>query len=156
MADNLDGQFAELVVIAVGECLRWCHDDALTGMDAQRVEVFHVADRDAIIETVAHYFVFHLLPSLQTLLYENLRREGEGLIAYGDEFLLIVAESRTQSSKGVSGTDDDRITEFCSRCLSLFEGVAGMALDGVDTDFIEPFHEELAVFRVDDGLNRCA
>ena len=37
--------------------------------------------------------------------------------------------------------------------LGLLEGVAGLALDGVDVDLVEFLDEEFAVFGVDDGLD---
>ena len=36
--------------------------------------------------------------------------------------------------------------------LGFVEGVAGLALDGVDVDLVELFDKEFAVFGVDDGL----
>ena len=62
-------------------------------MYAERVEVLHVADGDAIVETVAHHLIFHLFPALQTLFYEHLRGEGESLFGYFVQLFLIVAES---------------------------------------------------------------
>jgi len=57
----------------VGEGLRRSDHDTLAGMDAERVEVLHVADRDAVVETVAHHLVLYLLPALERLLDQYLR-----------------------------------------------------------------------------------
>ena len=73
VADDADAQGAELVVLGVGQRLRGGDDDALARVDAQRVEVLHVAHRDAVVVTVAHHLVFYLLPPLQALLHQHLR-----------------------------------------------------------------------------------
>ena len=46
-------------------------------MDAQGVQVLHVANCDAVVERVADYFVLELFPSLQRLVYDHLAGMGE-------------------------------------------------------------------------------
>ena len=93
MTDNLDGKRAELVIFAVGEGLRRSNHDTLARMDAQRVEVFHVADRDTIVIAVAHHLIFYFLPTFQTLLHQDLGREREGLFGKFVEFFLVVGKT---------------------------------------------------------------
>jgi len=78
-------------------------------MDTQRVEVLHVADRDTVVETVAHHLIFHFFPSLQTLFHQHLRREREGFFNQYIQFLLIVAEAGAEAAQSISGTDNHRI-----------------------------------------------
>ena len=73
MADDSYRKLAEQVVLMVGEGLRGSDHDTLAGMDSERVEVLHVADRDAVVVAVAHHLVFYLLPALEGLLYQHLR-----------------------------------------------------------------------------------
>ena len=75
MADDLDGQRTQLMVLAVGKRLGRCYDDRLSRMDAERVEVLHVADRDTVVVTVAYNLIFNLFPTLQALLDKHLWRE---------------------------------------------------------------------------------
>ena len=154
MTDDLDRELAKLVIVAIGERLRRSHHDRLASVDAERVEVLHVADGDAVVVAVAHHLILHFFPALETLLDKYLRREAESLVADGNELLLIVTETRAQATEGVCRTDDDRIAKVACSLLCLIERVAGMALDGVDTNLIETLHKEFAVFGVDDGLDR--
>ena len=50
-------------------------------MDAERVEVLHIADRYAIVILITHDLVLDLLPPLKALLDQYLRREGESALA---------------------------------------------------------------------------
>ena len=93
MANDLDGESAQLMVLGIGERLRGSHNDRLTGMDAQRVEVFHITNGDTVVETVTHHLILYLFPSLQRLLYQHLWREGESLLSLCQQLLLIVAEA---------------------------------------------------------------
>ena len=75
-------------------------------MNTQRVEVLHVTNGDTVVEAVANNLVFHLLPTLQTLLDKNLWRERERLVANGCQLLLVVAETRAQTAKSIGSTND--------------------------------------------------
>ena len=156
MPDDLDGELAELMVVAVAERLRRSDHYRLAGVDAQRVEVLHVADSDAVVEAVAHHLILHLLPSAQRLLDEHLRREGECLLHCGEEFLLIVAEAGAQTAEGVCGPDNHGVAETLSGLAGCLRALHRLALDGLDVDLVELLHEFLAVFGVDDGLHRSA
>ena len=79
MADGLDRDLAQAVVLGVGQGLRWGDDDALPGVDPHRVEILHVADRDAVVHGVADDFVFDFLPALEIFLDEDLGGVSEGL-----------------------------------------------------------------------------
>ena len=72
---NLDRQCAQLVILAVGECLRRSDDDTLAGVNAERVEILHVTYGNTVVVLVAHNLIFNFLPSLETLLDEHLGRE---------------------------------------------------------------------------------
>ena len=50
-------------------------------MDAKRVEVLHIADRDAVVILITHHLVLDLFPPLETLLHQYLWREGESALA---------------------------------------------------------------------------
>ena len=153
VADDADGQLAELVILAVGQRLARRNDDALARVDAQRVEVLHVAHRDAVVEAVAHHLVFHLFPSLQALFHKHLRGEREGFLGQHVQFFLIIAESGAEPSQGVCRTDNDGIAQIARGPTCLFDVFAGFALDGLHVDFVELTHEEFAVFSIHDSLH---
>ena len=140
------------MVFGVGKGLRGSYDNRLSGMDAEGVEILHVADRDAVVEPVAHHFIFHLFPALEALFYKYLWREGEGFFSNSVQFFLVVAESGPQSSESISGTDDDGISEFFGGTAGILDILYGFRLDGLYVDFIKFLDKELAVFGVDDGL----
>ena len=93
MTDNLDGEGTQLVILAVGERLAWGHHDTFTRMDAERVEVLHVADGDAVVVFIANHLILYFLPTLEALLDEHLRREREGFLGLCQQFLFVVAEA---------------------------------------------------------------
>ena len=156
MTDNLDGKGTKLMILRIAQGLRRSDDDTLAGMDAQRVEVFHVANSDAVVVTVAHHLIFNFLPAFKALFNQHLRREREGFLGQSVELFFIVTEATAQSTQRISGTDDDRIAQFGSRLAGLLNILTGFALDGLDINFVQAFHKELTVFCIHDGLDRSA
>ena len=156
MPHDLDGILVQEVQLFLCQALRGRDDDALARMDAQRVEVLHVADDQAAVLRVADDLELDLFPALERLLHQHLRCEGEGLGGRGDELRLIVAEAGTQSTEGEGRTDDDGIADIRRRLFRLFEGFGGVRLDGLDLDLVQAPDEEVAVLGVDDGRDRSA
>ena len=68
----------------------------------------------------------------------------------------IIAEARTQTTKGIGGTQNNGEAERCGSLLYLLNGRAGLTLDGLHTNLVELLHKEVAVFRIDDGLYGCS
>ena len=121
-------------------------------MDAQRVEVLHVADSDAVVIAVAHHLILDLLPTLQALLYKHLRRERECFLSKLVEFFFVVAESATQSTESISSTENDRIAQLGSCLASLLYGLTSLTLDGLYIYLVELLYEKLTVFGVYNSL----
>ena len=122
-------------------------------MDAQRVEVFHVADRDAVVVFVAHHFVLDLFPSFERFFDQDLRRVGEGLGGQRVQFIVVVAEAGTESSQRIGRPDNDRIAQGVGHAFGFGDGGDGFAFDGLDVDFVQFVYEQVAVFGVHNGLH---
>ena len=112
MPDNVDGGLPQEMVFVVGEGLRRGDDDALAGVDPERVHVLHVADRDAVVEAVADHLVFDFLPPAQGFLHKDLRREGKGLGGDGIQLGLVLAKAGAKPAQGVGRPDDDGIAHL--------------------------------------------
>ncbi len=156
MSDDFDCYGAEFVIVVIAQSLRRSHHDAFAGVDAEWVEVLHVADGDAVVEAVANHFVFNFLPTAERLLDEHLRRECEGFFDESREFGVVAAESAAEAAEGVGRADNHWVAELVGRGDSRWYVVACTALDGLDADLVEALHEEFAVFGVDDGSHGCA
>ena len=156
MAYNLYGKRTEIVVVVVRECLGGSHDDTFAGMDSEGVEVLHVADRDTVVETVAHHFVFHFLPALERLFNKHLRRERECFLHECFEFRVIVTEAAAEAAEGVSSTHNHGIAERAGHTQRFLDRIHSLAADSLYVNLIELFNKQLAVFRIHDGLHGSA
>ena len=154
MPDDVDGGLPEKMVFVVGERLRRGDDDALAGMDPERVHILHVADGDTVVKAVADHFVFNFLPAPEGLFHQHLGRESEGLAGNGLQLRLVRTEAGTQAAQRIGRPDDDRIAYLPGRHPRLFQRRRGMGPDGLHADLVQPLDEPFPVLRVDDGFHR--
>lgn len=82
-------------------------------MYTHRVEVFHIADGDAVALGIAHHLVFNFLPARDTALNEHLPHAGKADAVVRDlaQFLFIIRDAAAGAAKRIGRADDDRITD---------------------------------------------
>ena len=68
MSDHLDRNLAKQVIFLIRQGLTRRHDDTLARVDAHRIEIFHIADGDAVVVVVANDFIFDFFPAGQIFL----------------------------------------------------------------------------------------
>ena len=156
MTDYLYGCVTQQIDVVVIQRLARSHDYTLARMDSQRVEILHVADRDAIVILVTDNFILYLLPALERFLDQHLRRVGESLACLDVKLSLVVAEAAAKAAEGVCGTKDNRITYLTRRLTGLRHAVDGMGTDYADTDFLHAVGKSIPVFGINYSLNRRA
>ena len=76
-ADDLQRAVPQQLVFLVGQGLAGSHHDAVTGVDAHGVDVFHVADGDGGVVAVPHHLVFDFLVALDALFHQHLMHGAE-------------------------------------------------------------------------------
>ena len=78
MTDALHGDVLQHLHLLVGKRTGRSHNDRLTCVDSEWVEVFHRGNGEAAVVSITDALELNLLPSLQALLNEYLRCESEG------------------------------------------------------------------------------
>ena len=87
--NDVNGDVLQHLHLLIGERTGGSHDDRLTRVDAQRVEVFHRGNGEAVVVGIADALELNLLPAFQTLFNKNLRGESESTFSQFNECLLI-------------------------------------------------------------------
>ena len=125
-------------------------------MDTKRVEVLHVTDGDTVVVRIAHHFVLNLLPTLQRLFDEDLRRQGQRSRSHVTELFFVVGKTGTETTKGVGSADNDGIPNLVCSIQGLIDGTDGNRVGDRDIDLIEDLGEEISVLAKLEGMDTSA
>ena len=155
MADRPEGDLPQGEIVSIRQGLGRCHHDRLPGVDPQRVEVFHVADADAVVGMVTDDLVLHLLPARQILLDEHLGRGREGLRGHAAELRLVPGDSRSTAAEREAGAHHHRIPDPASDPQRRDRVARRPAARNLEADRTQVAREEGAVFRPLDGRDRA-
>lgn len=114
-------------------------------MNTERVKVLHVAHRNAVVVGVPDDLVLQLLPALERLLDQDLRRQRQGASGHVPELLLVVCEARAQTAQCVRGTHDNGVSDLVRSVQCFLDGVDGDRLGDGDVDLVQRPGEEVTV-----------
>eukprot|EP00906_Rhabdomonas_costata_P037803 RCo053333 len=154
MANNLDRRAPQQVVLRVRQGLAGRNHDAVPGVDPQRVEVLHVAHRDAVVLPVPDHLVLDLLPALETLLHEHLRGHREGPPSKFLQRLWVVREPGAQASQRERRAKDDGVANLLRGVQSLLHAARRDAGGNLRADLLQLPGEQVTVLRDLDGPHR--
>ena len=146
--DHSEGTVAEHVVLLVGQGLRGTDDDRVTGMDSNRVNIFHITDGDGCVVTVTHDFVFNLFISLNAFFNQHLmdRRQLQGVFHDRAKGFFVSGKTASCTSQCKGGTQNDRIADLVRRCKSLFHAVGDFRGQDRLPQGLAEFFKKKAVF----------
>ena len=124
-ANQLQGGVAEHLVFLVCQRLGGTHYDGVAGVNANRIQIFHVADGNGGIIGIPHNFVFDFLIALDALFHQNLVNRGEHQSVFHDfpEFFLRVGETAAGAPQGKGGPKHHRIANLLRCFQPLFHGI---------------------------------
>ena len=129
--DDAQRTVAEHVAVAVGERENGCNDDGVAGVNADRVDIFHAADRDGVIVAVAHYLELYLLIALDALLDEHLMngRECERIRSKLLKLRSILGKAAASTSESERGTQNYRVADALCRSSRLLDIIGYLGRD---------------------------
>ena len=155
MADNFAGKFLQHGKLFVIERTGRSNYDTFTGVYPQRVDIFHAGNGETVVVLVADYLELDFFPAFQRFFYKNLRRVGECVFGKSFQFFLIITESASHTTESVSRTYDQRESDRVGSLESVVHIFDGDAFRCFYFDFVQLFHEEVAIFGVHDRFDRC-
>ena len=108
-----------------------------------------------MIVGIADALKLYLFPSLQRLLNQYLRCEGEGRLCNFLECLFIRTHAGAQSAQSVCRTYHDRITYAARSGKGIIHILTGLRYRHLQVDLVKFLHEEVTILCVHDSLNAC-
>ena len=122
-------------------------------MNADRVQVFHVADGDHVACAVAHYLVLDFLPACDAALYQNLTYTGKTQAVFQDltALLRVLGNTAAASAQGVCRTKHDRVTDLVCDAQTVLYVLYDVRRSNRLADLLHGLLEHLTVLGLFDG-----
>ena len=122
LCDNVQSRSSQHLIFLVSQSLGRSHHDTVSCVNAYRVNIFHVADRDAVSCAVPHYFILDLFPSGNTALYQNFSHTGKTETVFQDlnKLFFIIGNTAAASSQGIGRTQYHRIADLITEGNTVF------------------------------------
>ena len=154
--DQPQGAVAQQLILLVGQRLARSHHDRVARMDADRIDVFHIADRNGRIVVVADHLVFDLLIPLDALLDQHLMHRGEGkrIAHHLAQLRLVVGEAAARTAQRKGRTQHDGVTDPLRRLDRLVDIVSNQRRQHRLAQRLTKLLEEFAVLGLLDALER--
>ncbi len=145
---DVDGSGTQHLHFPVGQGLAGCHYDGVAGVYAHRVDIFHVADGDAVIRMIPHHFVFDFLPAGHGPFNQGLADQGVHQTLGGDVIQLIhvVSDTAAGAAQGIGRTHDQGEAHLPGKLLGCIHTLHDGALRNGLMQFLHGFLEQFPVF----------
>ena len=120
---DIDRSRTEHLIFFIGQRNCRCQNDGITGMNADRIHIFHAADGDAVALGVADYLKLDLLPARDAFFYQNLRNRGQ-IQTVGSNLLhlfYIVGNTAAGTAQREGRTNDYRIADLLRKSQAGFQ-----------------------------------
>ncbi len=155
-ADDGDADVAQLLVFAVGQGEDRGDGDGITGVHADRIDVFDRADDHDVVLLVAHQLELVFLPAFDAFLDQHLIGRGIVDAGAGDavQLLLIVGDTGAETTHGEAWANDQRVSELLRDLVDFREGVRDVGARRFRAGLLDDLLEQLAVLATVDGVQR--
>ena len=86
-------------------------------MHTNRVNVFHVTNRNTVSCRITHYLILNLFPSGDAALNQTLSDTAQTKTIGADivQFFFVMCDTAAASAKGICRADNNRITDFIGK-----------------------------------------
>ena len=156
-ADDFQCAVAQHMVFAVGQSLRGADNDRVAGVNADRVEIFHIADGDGGVVGVAHHLVFDFLIPLDALFNEDLmhRRQLERVFQHRAAGRFVLGKAAAGAAQRESRTQHDGIADLPRDAQPVLDCVRDVRGQHRLAERFAQLFELLAVLRALDAAAFC-
>ena len=123
--NDLQGAVPEHMIFFVGQRLRGTYHDRVAGVDAHRIQIFHVADGDGGVIDIPHHLVFDFLKALDGFLHQHLmhRRKCKGIFHDFTEFRFVIGKTAAGAAQCKGGTQHHRVADLACNGKAFIHGI---------------------------------
>ena len=156
--DDLQRAVPEHMVFLVRQGLRRTYNNGIPGVNADRINVFHITDRYGRIIPVPDHFIFDLFIALDAFFHQHFPngRKFQRVLQLFRTLFRCVRKSAACTAQGKRRAQDYRITDLLRRAQSVLQSMYGHRRENRFPQGLAQLFEKLPVFRLFNGTAHCA
>ena len=157
-ANDFNRRRTEHLSLDIGKRLRRRHNHAVAGVHAHGVDIFHIANANAIVVGVAHHFILNLFVAEQRFFDQHLpdHRRLQPAHRYINQFVGGICKAAAFTAESISGANDDGEADFFSEGNRAVNVLNDRRLRNGLIDCLHCLFEQIAILSVSDGIGRSA
>ena len=158
LADDIQRRASQHLVLLIPQRLRRRRHDAVTGMYAHRIQIFHITNGNACAVGVPHHLILDFLPARNAALHQDLAHTAQPQAVGENLFQLhrVVGDTAAAAAQRIGRTQHHRVTDLCRKGSALFHRIHDLGRGTGLSDLFHGFLEKLPVLRLADRLRRGA
>ena len=148
LTNDVDGSLTEQLNLFIIQGLSRSNNDGVTGMYAYRVHVFHRANGDAVISSVANNLEFDFLPASNAAFNQTLTdgAVAKALLYNIAQSFFILSNAAASTAQSISRTNNQRIADFATEINCSLDSLNNDAFRNRLVDFFHSLLKQLTVF----------
>ena len=152
-ADDINGSLAQHLHFFIIQGLSRSHNDGVTGVHTYGVQIFHGADGDAVVNSVADNLKFDFLPASDGAFNQALADGAitQALLYNINQLILIFSNTATGAAKSIGRTNNQRIANLTTEGAGSHNGFYNSRFRNGLMDFFHRFLEHFAVLATFNG-----
>ena len=156
--DDGHGRIPHVLVFTIGERLSRRHGDAVSRVNAHRIEVLDGADDHHVVFEIPHHLEFEFFPPDEGLFHDDFRDHAGIQAVLGQRLHLfpVVSDAAADAPEREAGPDDHGIADLFRRFFGLIKVSGNPAPRHAQPDTLHGVTEFLSVFRLEDHGKRSA
>ena len=158
LRDDIERGRAQHLCLFIGKRLAGCDNDGIARMHTNGIEIFHVADRNAVAVVVAHDFIFNLFPPGDRAFNQHLVHTAALQADFRNffELVAVVRNPAAAAAQRVSGTHYNRIPDAVCYFEARFQVLGHFTVRAGLVNALHGLLEELPVLCHADGVGARA
>ena len=141
------------MILFVGQGLGGTDHNAVAGMNAHRINIFHVTDGDGGIVGIPHHLVFDFFEALDGFFHQHLMDGRKDQRVFHDltKFCFIIGKAAACSSQSEGRAQHHGITDLCGNFQTFLDGIGNIGRQHRLTQSLTKLLELLPVLRLGDA-----
>ena len=156
LVDDIQCRCTQHLIFLIGKRLGRSHNNGISRMYTNRIDIFHVADCNAVARTVTHHLVLDFLPAGNAALHQHLAHAGQAKTVFKNltQLCRVVCNAAAGAAQCIGRAQNHRKPDFLRKSNTVLYVLYNLGGSDRLTDLLHRLLEHFTVFCLFNGKRR--